>query len=32
MKTTKIIGMLLIAAGILGLIYGGFSYTMKSRD
>ena len=27
MNPTKLIGVLLIAAGALGLIYGGFSYT-----
>jgi TRAP-type C4-dicarboxylate transport system permease small subunit len=27
MKTTQIIGLILIVAGVLGLIYGGFSYT-----
>jgi hypothetical protein len=27
MKTTQIIGMLLIVAGVLGLVFGGFSYT-----
>jgi hypothetical protein len=26
-KTTQIIGLLLIVAGTLGLVYGGFSYT-----
>lgn len=30
MNTTKIIGILLIAAGGLGLIYGGFSYTKET--
>jgi uncharacterized membrane protein YidH (DUF202 family) len=30
MKLTKIIGIILIAAGCLGLIYGGFSYTKES--
>lgn len=29
---TKIIGVLLIVAGTLGLIYGGFSYTKEKRD
>jgi len=29
---TKIIGMLLIVAGTLGLIYGGFSYTKEKHD
>jgi hypothetical protein len=27
MNPVKIIGVILIAAGVLGLIYGGFSYT-----
>jgi len=27
MNTTKIIGIVLIVAGVLGLIYGGFTYT-----
>ena len=27
MNPTKIIGIILIAAGCLGLVYGGFSYT-----
>ena len=27
MKTTQIIGILLIVAGVMGLIFGGFSYT-----
>ncbi|MES2878790.1 MAG: hypothetical protein V4713_10245 [Pseudomonadota bacterium] len=30
MNPTKIIGILLIAAGGLGLIYGGFSYTKET--
>lgn len=30
MNPTKIIGIILIAAGCLGLIYGGFSYTRES--
>jgi drug/metabolite transporter (DMT)-like permease len=29
---TKIIGVLLIVAGTLGLIYGGFSYTKERHD
>jgi len=29
---TKIIGILLIVAGTLGLIYGGFSYTREKHD
>lgn len=31
MSVTKIIGLLLIVAGALGLVYGGFSYT-KDRE
>lgn len=31
MSATKIIGLLLIVAGALGLVYGGFSYT-KDRE
>jgi len=29
---TKIIGVLLVIAGTLGLIYGGFSYTKEKHD
>jgi hypothetical protein len=29
---TKIIGVVLIIAGTLGLIYGGFSYTKEKHD
>jgi len=32
MGITKIIGILLIVAGTLGLIYGGFSYTREKHD
>lgn len=32
MGLTKIIGILLIVAGTLGLIYGGFSYTREKHD
>ena len=32
MSVAKIIGVLLIAAGTLGLIYGGFSYTKERHD
>jgi hypothetical protein len=31
MSITKIFGILLIVAGALGLIYGGFSYTKESH-
>lgn len=30
MQATKIVGILLIIAGTLGLVYGGFSYTEES--
>jgi hypothetical protein len=32
MNTTRIVGILLIAAGTLGLIYGSFSYTKDKHD
>jgi drug/metabolite transporter (DMT)-like permease len=32
MSATKIIGILLIVAGTLALIYGGFSYTREKHD
>ena len=32
MGVTKIVGILLIVAGTLGLIYGGFSYTREKHD
>lgn len=32
MGMTKIIGVLLIVAGTMGLIYGGFSYTKEKHD
>jgi drug/metabolite transporter (DMT)-like permease len=32
MTVTKIIGVLLVVAGTLGLIYGGFSYTKEKHD
>lgn len=32
MGMTKIIGVLLIVAGTLGLIYGGFSFTKEKHD
>jgi len=32
MSVTKIVGILLIVAGTLGLIYGGFSYTKEKHD
>ena len=30
MNTSKIIGIILITAGCLGLVYGGFSYTKET--
>jgi hypothetical protein len=30
MGTTKLIGAILVAAGCLGLVYGGFSYTKET--
>ena len=30
MNPTKLIGIILIAAGCLGLVYGGFSYTKET--
>jgi hypothetical protein len=32
MSLAKIFGFALIAAGVLGLLYGGFSYTRESHD
>jgi len=32
MNPTKLIGIILIAAGCLGLVYGGFSYTKETHD
>jgi drug/metabolite transporter (DMT)-like permease len=32
MSMAKIIGVLLIVAGTLGLVYGGFSYTREQHD
>lgn len=32
MNILKIVGLLLIAAGVLGLIYGGFSYTKETHE
>ena len=32
MSVTKIVGVLLVVAGTLGLIYGGFSYTREKHD
>lgn len=32
MSAVKIVGVVLIAAGILGLVYGGFSYTNEIQE
>ena len=32
MRTTQIVAIILIFAGVLGLIYGQFSYTKKTHD
>ena len=32
MNTVKILGIVLIVAGILGLAYGGFTYTKETHD
>ena len=32
MSAIKILGIVLIAGGILGLVYGGFSYTKESHE
>ncbi len=32
MSAVKIVGIVLIAAGILGLVYGKFSYTKQTHD
>ena len=32
MSAVKIVGIVLIAAGILGLVYGGFSYTKETHE
>jgi TRAP-type C4-dicarboxylate transport system permease small subunit len=32
MKVTKILAIVLIVAGILGLVYGSFSYTKETHD
>jgi TRAP-type C4-dicarboxylate transport system permease small subunit len=32
MNALKIVALALIAAGVLGLIYGGFTYTKNSRE
>lgn len=32
MNSLKLVGLVLIAAGVLGLLYGGFSYTKETHD
>ena len=32
MNPVKLVGALLIAAGLLGLLYGGFSFTKQTHD
>ena len=32
MNSTKILGIVLIVAGVLGLLYGGFSFTKDSHE
>ncbi len=32
MSAVKIVGIVLIAAGVLGLVYGGFSYTKETHE
>jgi hypothetical protein len=32
MNIVKLLGALLIAAGVLGLVYGGFSFTKETHD
>jgi drug/metabolite transporter (DMT)-like permease len=32
MTPTKLVGVILIVAGVLGLLYGGFSYTKEKHD
>lgn len=32
MNSLKIVAILLIAAGIIGLVYGGFTYTQTTHD
>ncbi len=32
MKTVKIVGIILIIGGILGVVFGGFSYTKKTQE
>jgi hypothetical protein len=32
MNTTRIVAIILIVAGVAGLVYGGFSFTKESHD
>jgi multidrug transporter EmrE-like cation transporter len=32
MSIVKIVGIVLIVAGVVGLVYGGFSYTSETHD
>lgn len=32
MNPAKLVGVVLVVAGVLGLLYGGFSYTKESHD
>ena len=32
MNAVKIVGIVLIVAGVLGLVYGGFSYTKETHE
>jgi hypothetical protein len=32
MKATKVLGLVLIAAGTVGLVYGGFTYTREAHE
>lgn len=32
MNATKLVGVVLIVAGVLGLLYGGFSFTRETHD
>ena len=32
MNPTKLVGVVLIVAGVLGLLYGGFSFTKETHD
>jgi TRAP-type C4-dicarboxylate transport system permease small subunit len=32
MSAVKIVGIVLIVAGVLGLVYGGFSYTKETHE